>query len=92
MQHDNIDHQCPKCNKHYKNRSGLWKHAKVCNQQPMECMSVMKQLAASNNELRDLVIYQAAENRTNYLAQTEIILEQKRLMEELRITASTASI
>lgn len=80
-------HKCSQCGKLYKDRSGLWRHSKVCiselqsvNIQPVnlqpDLIDVMRQLVADNKELREFVIGQAVE-------QKELYLEQKRDNAEL---------
>lgn len=81
-QNEQPDNKCTKCGKQYKNRSGLWKHAKQCDAKHSEYVDVIKQLVAGNKELRDFVIGQAVENKGLYLEQKEKYLEQKEMLLE----------
>jgi len=82
--------KCTKCGKQYKNRSGLWKHAKLCDNKSSEYTDIIKQLVAGNKELRDFVVGQAVENKElrdfvigQSLETKELYLEQKRENAEL---------
>lgn len=59
-------YSCQQCNKEFKNRSGLWKHKKICEENPSlsnipnkeEVYGIVKYLMAENSELKNMMIEQ----------------------------------
>lgn len=60
-------YSCQQCNKEFKNRSGLWKHKKICEVIPIaasntpnkdEVYDIVKYLMAENSELKNMMIEQ----------------------------------
>ena len=86
-QHATQDIKCSKCNKQYKNRSGLWKHAKHCVRPQTDYVDVIKQLVVCNNELRGFVLENLTENKNSLLELKNLYMEQKAtLIEQKRNT------
>ena len=86
-QHATQDIKCSKCNKQYKNRSGLWKHAKHCVRPQTDYVDVIKQLVVCNNELRGFVLENLNENKKSLLELKNLYMEQKAtLIEQKRNT------
>lgn len=81
------DIKCSKCNRQYKNRSGLWKHAKNCVRPQTDYVDVIKQLVVYNNELRGFVLENLTENKKSLLELKNLYMEQKAtLIEQKRNT------
>ena len=49
-------HICEICNKKYQNRTGLWRHKKVCNNEKKNNTDVVDQLLKQNDEFTPFLI------------------------------------
>ena len=75
--HVNDKYECKKCNKIYKDKSGLWRHNKKCENNNVKIdvdlfMEVLKQ----SKELQNVLIEQNKELQNKLLEKEEKILEQ----------------
>jgi len=71
---------CNTCNKNFKNRSGLWKHSKLCknnnNEKNMDVYEMVKYLMKENNELKNIII----EQQNNMI--TKVFENQNKMLEQ----------
>jgi hypothetical protein len=66
----NNKYQCKYCDKEYTDRSGLWRHNKVCNKKNVEqlgsepnMMSLVLELVKQNSEFKELLMEQNKQNK-----------------------------
>ena len=75
-------HKCKQCGKLYKDRSGLWRHSKVCIYEPhptntqADMINVIQQMISEGKEVRDYAVGQYAEIK-------ELLQDHKRDMKEM---------
>lgn len=62
---DNQSHECEHCGKHYKDRSGYWKHKRKCltDTEQSTYMTVIQQLLSDNKEFRNFIVEQSIEHK-----------------------------
>jgi hypothetical protein len=70
---DNYEHKCEKCEKFFKNRSGLWKHKQKCGEPTSNIKltnNIILELIKQNNEFKQIILEQSNEFK-------EMIAEQQ---------------
>lgn len=72
---------CDKCDKQFKNRSGLWKHRKKCNEPTNDTISIKN--PESQQDLLQYLIKENSEFKQLMIEQNQHILEQNKQMIQL---------